>query len=160
MEEYRGTVGSVRVIKEGACKKCNVKFRTNIKPVQCDECKGKFHKSCTGVNRYHLDKLDKWTCSECNGETNNSVKKPVNLRKTNCDICGRPVRSDQGVECKNCAKRVHKKCAGFGSRVAMTRVLEQRGYECNECKDDRMQGARGSRIEDAQDNVISNKGEK
>ena len=126
---------------EGVCKCCDRSFRKNSNPAVCLTCKGKFHVSCSGIHKYHWKKITEWYCPECKlGGVSGVTARPTKPRSTavlpkvNCDLCKKLVRSDQGVCCKNCRKRVHKVCSGVNSRVAMVRMLNNGGWECKECK--------------------------
>lgn len=104
------------------CSKCNKTIATGTTPLTCNICHKMAHKTCSGLSRYHYEKVAKgerkWTC--CDGNSNgNSVKQQGDKTSgsgpnvNNCQICQKTVRQGyRTLQCKNCKISIHQRCGG------------------------------------------------
>ena len=90
------------------CRGCGKKLATNIRPVKCVKCGGEFHKSCTGLGRYQVEKRigeGDWKCEAC--DDNREVTVEVNdkvmeewkseIKDTKCKACWQENEDGKGV---------------------------------------------------------------
>ena len=107
--------------------------------------------TCTGLSERAKARGDGWWCSSCRPEEEHGRGETTRLPGGACNECGRTRRPGQGVQCRNCKCLVHKKCAGVGSRVGLSR-METVGWECSRCKEEvRLRRAEGERLVAAED---------
>ena len=94
---------------------------------------------CCGINRWRLERGEKWTCRRCEGaereesEREEGVVVKVVIEGGKCIRCGKMRSKGQGIECRGCGKIVHVKCARLGSRKLAERSRDRR--RCEECEE-------------------------
>ena len=137
-------VGTGEAEERRVCGVCRVTLRRGQAGMACDGCGVRVHNKCCGLNRWRREHAETWRCQRCLGgegqdeeeEEEGEIARSGNLPPAGrCFVCGRFRRRGQGVECRECGKRLHIRCADMGTRLGAERT-EREAWRCKECADE------------------------
>ena len=103
------------------CSVCQIKV-DGLASIACDCCNKFYHLKCTELTNsqfeiYSLDKSFHWYCNKCDLKT--------------CNKCNILTRHTHPIQCENCEKFYHLRCAGL-SKTAYICTTSWYCYQCNE----------------------------
>ena len=136
-----------RKIKKNSnkCRGCKRGLSSVIKPITCEECAGKFHKSCTGETKYKVDKMQKfdrkWKCKFCKfglSEEDDNKSEAYQVLPGMCmavDCKDRRIRAGNDfLICSECKGQLHKKqeCCRMSRQQVVN--LDRTRWKCEGCQ--------------------------
>ena len=128
------------LLSPASCVKCDKTIKTGSSPMHCSSCTSLSHVSCTGINRYRLEKArheGNWTCCKCQPQDPSAPPSPPPRErpKKNCHACKNPIyQNARRLDCSKCQNSCHLKpeCNNL-TRDTIEATIKADRWLCSDC---------------------------